>query len=132
MRATQQTFRRARRMRGDLSRAELRLWLRLRGRALEGLKFRNQHPIGHYILDFYCPAARLAVEVDGRSHDIPEQVTHDYWRDAWLVKQGIQVLRVRDDEVFADVERVLAVIADAARGRVQDHRPRYSGGSGGG
>lgn len=104
-------------MRGDLSRAELRLWLRLRGQQLQGLRFRNQHPIGHYILDFYCPVAKLAVEVDGSSHDLDDQVTHDFWRDKWMAEQGIVTLRVRDHEIWSDLEAVVDRIREVGQSR---------------
>jgi very-short-patch-repair endonuclease len=55
--------------------------------------FRRQHPIGPYILDFYCSAAQLAVEVDGAGHDFAERVQRDERREAWLAQQGIKVLR---------------------------------------
>src|SRR3954469_10158826 len=72
MRAPLLTFKRARALRRAMTLPEVLLWQALRGGQVGGLRFRRQHPIGHYVLDFYCPALRLAVEVDGAAHDIPE------------------------------------------------------------
>ncbi len=68
MRSDLKTFRRARDLRRSLTRPEAMLWINLSRRRLDGLHFRRQHPLGPYILDFYCAEARLAVEVDGESH----------------------------------------------------------------
>jgi very-short-patch-repair endonuclease len=73
--------------------------------------FRNQHPLGPYILDFYCPAAKLAVEVDGATHGEDLQAAHDARRDAWLESQGLTVYRVPAGSVFRNADQV----ADGAR-----------------
>jgi very-short-patch-repair endonuclease len=88
------TLDRARSFRKSLTSPELALWLRLKNRKLGGFKFRRQHPIGPYILDFYCAEARLAVEIDGEVQDWPDQVAHDRRRDAYLREQGIETLRL--------------------------------------
>jgi very-short-patch-repair endonuclease len=95
---------------------EVVLWRWLRGGKLKGLRFRRQHPIGPYILDFYCPAVRLAVEVEGVAHDNVEQVRHDERRVAWLAKRNISVLRVAANDVLKDekLEGVLLAITQAA------------------
>ena len=77
-----------------MTRQELGLWLRLKNRQLGGFKFRRQHPIGPYILDFYCAEARLAVEIDGDIQAHPDQIAHDRRRDAYFRKQGIATLRL--------------------------------------
>jgi very-short-patch-repair endonuclease len=79
-----------------------------------GLRFRRQHPIGSYILDFYCPSAHLCVEVDGPVHDEPEQIGHDEARDAWLVSHGVHVLRFSAADVHERPAAVIASIAQAA------------------
>jgi very-short-patch-repair endonuclease len=76
---------------------ERRLWSYLRCRQLEGWKFRRQAPIGEYFVDFYCPAARLVVELDGDSHDWEDRVAADDRRQAWLEAQGLRVLRFSAD-----------------------------------
>ena len=95
---------------------EVMLWSRLRRRLPEQPAFRRQHPVGPYILDFYCSAARLAVEIDGASHSEPAQQEHDRRRDAWLATQGIQVYRVQASSVFEDADEV----SDGARLRALD------------
>lgn len=92
--------------------AEQVLWKALRGRALLGLKFRRQHPVGPYILDFFCPAARLVAEVDGDVHD--EQIAYDAARTLHLNAYGYRVVRFRNEEVLSDLPAVLNTIAHAA------------------
>ena len=114
MRAPVLTFKRARALRRDMSLPEVVLWEHLRGRRLNGLRFRRQHPIGPYILDFYCSSARLAIEVDGASHDFQERVRHDEQRQSWLAKRGIRTLRFNAKEILDDheLEGVLTTIAE--------------------
>ncbi len=110
-------YQRAAAMRRSLTPPEARLWLYLKGKTLAGAKFRRQHPVGTYILDFYCPAARLAVEVDGAVHDTPERIAHDRRRTAWLETQGITVLRYPALSIRDNLEGVLAGIREAVSGR---------------
>jgi very-short-patch-repair endonuclease len=92
MKSSPWTYGHARQLRWTTTGPERALWEMLRGKQL-GLRFRRQHPIGPYILDFYCPAVRLCVEVDGPVHREPEQMEHDVERDAWLRAQDVRVLR---------------------------------------
>jgi len=92
------------------------LWRELRGGQLAGARFRRQHPIGPYILDFYCATAFMAVEIDGAAaHGGPDRAAHDDRRDAWLKEQGIQVVRFAAADVLNDDRRgfVLAAIGAA-------------------
>jgi len=91
--------------------AEALLWLGLRNRQIGGLKFRRQAPIGPFIADFFCPSARLVVEVDGITH--AESAT-DAGRDAWMHNQGLRVFRVWHDDVLRNLEGVVASIRIAA------------------
>jgi very-short-patch-repair endonuclease len=111
------TFKRARKLRRDMSLPEVVLWQELRRRQWT-LRFRRQHPVGPYILDFYCPEAQLAIEVDGFVHDLPDQAAHDMRRDAWLREQGIRVLRFAAVDVLKDreLEGVLTLIEAVGRG----------------
>ncbi len=93
--------------------AEARLWQLLRNHNLDGFKFRRQHPIGRYIVDFYSHEARLVVELDGRSHDA--QMVYDEARTAWLEAQGYRVLRFSNQVVMQEVARVAEVIRAACR-----------------
>ena len=100
-------------MRRNLTPPEARLWRYLKGGNLAGARFRRQHPVGVYILDFYCPAARLAVEVDGAVHDAPDRIAHDRRRTGWLEAQGIMVLRYPAISIRDELEGVLAGIREA-------------------
>ncbi len=96
---------RARALRGGMTEAEQRLWRELRGRRFEGLKFRRQKPLGHYIVDFVCLERSLVVELDGGQH--AEQVVYDRQRDAWLNSQGFVVLRFWNHDVLQQTHTVL-------------------------
>src|ERR1700722_16471011 len=117
MRAPILTLKRARKLRRKLTLPEVLLWERIRGGRLNGLRFRRQHPIGPYILDFYCPSARLAVEIDGAGHDHESQWAHDKRRDRWLGENRIRVLRTPARDILNDeaIEGVISSIAQAAR-----------------
>jgi very-short-patch-repair endonuclease len=115
MDAPKPTIERARRLRREMDTPEVVLWQSLRGGRLEGLRFRRQHPIGPYCLDFYCAEARLAVEVDGYSHDVEDRPIRDTRRDAWLAESGVRTLRIPAREVMSNLDGVLATILAAAR-----------------
>src|SRR5688572_17020851 len=95
---------RARTLRGEMTRAETLLWRYLKAGHLDGLKFRRQSPIGSYIADFACHAAKLVIELDGESHDFEERVQRDAGRDAWLASQGYEVLRFSNDQALTSLE----------------------------
>jgi very-short-patch-repair endonuclease len=88
--------------------SERRLWTELRKLDVH---FRRQAPIGRYIADFACHAARLVIEVDGGRHVLPEEQLRDAQRDAWLKTIGYRVIRVRDTRAFEEPEKVVAEIA---------------------
>ncbi|HWG06303.1 MAG TPA: endonuclease domain-containing protein [Beijerinckiaceae bacterium] len=102
MRAPSLTFKRARELRRKMTLPEVVLWQAVRKGRLAGLRIRRQHPIGPYILDFYCPSARLAIEVDGLVHDIAAQVRHDERRTAWLAERGVRILRIAAMDILKD------------------------------
>jgi very-short-patch-repair endonuclease len=108
---------RARRMRREMTEAELKLWRILRNRALVGVKFRRQVPIGNYIADFCCLDHRLAVELDGAQH--VEQEVADASRSRFLNQEGFRVLRFWNDQVLTGSEFVVAEILAAI---AQDER----------
>ncbi|MFA4940327.1 endonuclease domain-containing protein [Brevundimonas sp.] len=108
---------RARILRRALTPPEARLWIHLRRRSLDGLKFRRQHPVGVYVLDFYCAEAMLAVEVDGESH--ADRFEYDAQRTRWLESQGIYVIRFSAESVRVNLGAVLDVIASTARDRIR-------------
>jgi very-short-patch-repair endonuclease len=105
---TRLTTARARRLRRDSTDVEMKLWQKLRNRQL-GADFRRQHPAGSFILDFYCPALRLAIELDGGQH--AEESTRDKRRDAWLRQRGVTVLRFWNSDVTENFTGVLETIA---------------------
>ncbi len=100
----------ARKLRRDQTETEARLWKYLRDRRLKGVKFRRQHPIGKYILDFYCPEVCLAIELDGSGHKDPKQKEHDKLRDQYIRDQGVKILRFWDNDVWRNLDGVLRVI----------------------
>lgn len=101
---------RRKRLRNDATSAERLLWLCLKHSQLDGRKFRRQHSYGPYIMDFFCPAEHICVELDGDSHDDEEARIHDAARDSYLQSHSITVLRFSNEEVYANVEKVLAQI----------------------
>jgi very-short-patch-repair endonuclease len=111
MRSSILTQKRAKALRRDMTRPELSLWSLLR-RNPSGLHFRRQHPLGPYILDFYCAVARLCVEVDGAGH--VSSAEHDAIRTRWLGTQSIRVLRFTADDIERRPAAVLAAIVQVA------------------
>ncbi len=107
---------RARKLRGKMTLPEVLLWQQLRTRP-HGLKFRRQHETGDFVLDFYCGDARLAIEVDGKIHDIPNRAERDGSRDAWLQVHHIDTLRLAASEVLADPIAAAQAIVDFTRAR---------------
>ena len=104
---------RARRLRRHATYAERKLWEALRRKSLGGLRFRPQHPIGPYVADFFCPSARLVVELDGYFHDDVLRIERDEARTTWLNQRGIRVLRFGNDAISTALDDVLAVIRKA-------------------
>ncbi|MCA9920176.1 MAG: endonuclease domain-containing protein [Anaerolineales bacterium] len=98
----------AREMRREPTEPERRLWQKLRRKQLDGYKFRRQHPIGRFIVDFYCHEAKLVVEVDGDSHAFQE--AYDAARTAWLEAQGLRVLRFDNQTVMKNLDGALELI----------------------
>jgi very-short-patch-repair endonuclease len=97
----------ARLLRKNQTEMESRLWQYLRDRRLGGYKFRRQHPVKRYILDFYCPEKKVAVELDGGQHDLDEQMEYDQIRTNILESVGIKVLRYWDNAVLQNPDGVL-------------------------
>ncbi|XGV97031.1 MAG: endonuclease domain-containing protein [Leptolyngbya sp. BL-A-14] len=101
----------ARQLRKRLTPAEVQLWNALNRRQLAGLKFRCQHPVGRFIVDFYCPSCKLVIEVDGEIHI--QQEASDEARTEKLRSFGYQVLRFTNEEVLSDLQTVLTRILQA-------------------
>ncbi len=108
----------SRQLRREQTREEKELWLALRSRRFAGFKFRRQHEVAPYFLDFYCPLAKLAVELDGFGHGLPGQREHDAERDAFLAAKGIEMLRFWNHEWNKNREGSLMEIWAALTRRV--------------
>jgi very-short-patch-repair endonuclease len=110
---------RSRALRKNQTDAEKAIWRLLCHRQMHGLKFRRQHVINNCILDFYCYAAKLAVELDGGQHSELAQLAYDAERSSMLVEQGVRVLRFSNNEVLTNPQSVLQAIAEALFARCQ-------------
>jgi len=107
------TLSRARELRRASTPAERKLWSALRSKQLCGLKFRRQHPLPPYIVDFYCHEKRLVVELDGGQHNEVARTAYDLERTAWLQAQGLRVIRFWNYEVETNLAGVLEAITRA-------------------
>ena len=117
LRAAPAVRRRAKTLRADMTYAERAAWSALR--RLDGLpgRFRRQEPIGPYVVDFVCYAARLIVEVDGGVHDLDEVAARDQRRDAWLETQGFEVVRFTNNEIL-ESDAFAALVLGVVRERI--------------
>ncbi|AWG21470.1 hypothetical protein FFWV33_07940 [Flavobacterium faecale] len=110
--ATPAIFSNAKKLRENATEAENQLWLALRNKQLNGLKFRRQHPLSCYIADFYCHELKLIIEVDGGYHLTKEQIQLDNRRTADLEFQGLKVIRFTNEEVMLRLSNVLDKIRE--------------------
>jgi very-short-patch-repair endonuclease len=104
-----------RQLRSRMTGAEIRLWSWLRGKQLGSVKFRRQHGIGPYIVDFYCPERAVVIEVDGDNHAEPRQIMKDHERDAYLQSLGLRVIRYTNDDILSNVDGVLECLIGELR-----------------
>ncbi len=102
---------RSRNLRREMTDAEHKLWQSLRGKQIGGFRFRRQHVLGSYIVDFVCLEAGLIIEVDGSQHS--ENADYDMARTVWLAQQGFRVLRFWNNEVLLNLDGVLCSIGQA-------------------
>ncbi len=100
----------ARKLRQDATDPEALMWACLRDRRMNKRKFRRQHPVAPYVLDFYCANLKLSVELDGGQHNTAEGKQHDKAREAFLRSQGIETLRFTNDEMMRHTDSVMNVI----------------------
>ena len=106
--------------------SERMIWKRLQKRQIDGYKFRQQHGMGPYVLDFYCPELRLCIEVDGDIHDLPENKEKDRERTIFLNQNRIEVIRFRNEEINENIEDVINRIKEKIEeihGKKQLFRP---------
>ena len=111
-----------RELRQESTKAEKLLWAELRNKKLNGLKFRRQHPIDKFVLDFYCHERKLAIELDGSIHDLKVNKDYDEARTAMLGGLGINTLRFRNEGIVSNIENVLQQISKVANMLKADKR----------
>ena len=102
-------YAKARKLRSSMSLPEVLLWNYLRKKP-QGVKFRRQHPVGNYVIDFYCPSARIGIEIDGIAHDMGDRPVKDQARASWLAEQGIRIVRIPASDVLKSVVDAAAAI----------------------
>lgn len=100
-------------LRREMTDVERLLWSRLRRKQLKGLQVYRQRIIGKYIADFYCPSAKLVIELDGGQHYTDEGLERDKIRDEYMKEQGLKVLRFSDTDVFKNIDGVMQKIFDS-------------------
>ena len=119
-RVVREKLARAKELRCEMTPQEARLWERVRNNGLAGLHFRRQQVVDGFILDFYCHRAAVVVELDGPIH--LQQAVQDEERSRWLQARGLHVIRIANDEVEADIEKVLALIAATCHAQLSSTR----------
>jgi len=115
-----------RRLRTEMTAAEQRLWSRLRQGQLHSHKFRRQHGIGPYIVDFYCPERGLVVEIDGETHAAADQIRHDKKRETYLKALGLRVVRYTNEDVLHNLDGVLEDLEQQVGSTVTSPNPSLS------
>jgi very-short-patch-repair endonuclease len=110
---------RARQLRKNMTRYEVKLWLRLREMIAYGFRFRRQVPIGQFIVDFACFKSKLVIEVDGNQHGLPDHRAADITRDAWLMQKGYRVLRFANHVIWEAIESVVETVFAQGQPRLQ-------------
>ena len=109
----------ARRLRNNSTKAEIRLWLYLKGRQMMGYDFHRQKPIDNFIVDFFCRELMLAIELDGYTHTFEEVADRDEKKEKRLRAVGVRIIRFKDNDIMNNMEGVMKEIED----RVKKHTP---------
>ena len=104
--ASSRKFRFAKGLRINRTQTEILLWEKLRAKRLGGFKFRQQHPFGRFVLDFYCHSEKLSIEIDGEIHKIDGNVEYDALRTKMIKEEGIKEIRFSNQEVLNEIEEV--------------------------
>jgi len=102
----------SRKLRKNMTEAERRLWAKIRMKQLKGCQFYRQKPIGDYIVDFFCPRAKLVIEVDGSHHLVGETIEYDRIREEYLSSLGLRVLRFTNADVLTHIGEVVEKIEE--------------------
>ena len=100
------------RLRNNATKAERILWKYLKNNQLENSKFRRQYSIDQFVVDFYCPELKLAIEVDGKSHFSEDQIPYDVERENYIKSFGIHFLRFTNNEVYQNIDSILIQLSD--------------------
>lgn len=110
-------------LRNNLTKPEVILWYYLKGRGLADYKFRRQHGIGRYVVDFYCPRLKLVIELDGGQHYSVDGLAYDKERDGYIRALGIKIVRIHNHELLHNKNGVLELLEKVvkSRGRFIDH-----------
>ena len=98
-------------LRQNMPKAEVLLWQRLRSKQINGLRFRRQFSVGNYVLDFYCPSAKLGIELDGETHFTEDGIKHDEVRSRVISEHGIELVRFTNTDIYKNLEGVVTQIA---------------------
>lgn len=93
-----------------MTHAEVLMWTQLKGKAIDGVKFRRQHSVGDYIIDFYNTELKLAIEIDGITHQFEKSKKHDKTREDYLSTFGINILRFENERIYRDLYNVIEEI----------------------
>jgi very-short-patch-repair endonuclease len=110
--ASKETIEYAKALRKRMTPAEIILWENLRNRKLANTKFRRQHPIERFIVDFYCSEKKLVIELDGGIHDNPDQKEYDIGRSAEIEKYDIKIIRFKNEDIIDNLEKTLKKIIE--------------------
>ena len=97
-------------LRNNMPKAEIVLWSKLKGNQLNGYKFRRQHSVGKFVVDFFCPKLKLVIEVDGNSHFLDEKPERDRERQKYIENHGIRFLRFTNADIYKNMNEVLTSI----------------------
>ena len=104
-----------RKLRQNQTSAEDLVWRQLRNRQLLGYKFKRQYSVDHFVIDFYCPELKLAVELDGASHNNPEQIEYDIKRQKYLEEFNIKFVRIKDEDLFGNTNQAFMKIENTIK-----------------
>ena len=107
-------------LRNNLTPAEATLWKHITSKQIHDIQWRRQFSIGTYILDFYCPKAKLAIELDGKEHYTIAGDKYDYERDNFISSKGIKILRYENKEIWESIEQVIEEINKELQCRINE------------
>jgi len=107
-------------LRRNMTKWEVRLWNDLKGKKMYGFKVRRQYGIENYVIDFYCPQLKLAIEVDGDVHYFKNKMNTDARKNNKLTKEGIKLIRLKNEDLADDYESVIVYLEDIFKARADE------------